>query len=254
MAYLTGAFVVGFAVSSSGAKTGTGAAGEPSSRASSPANTAAPAPSGVSVALASLEPRADQHAPARSSEPSPEEVRAANAAHAGRLLQSLYDHTNQLKAQAPPGTAPEAIANQAVAFLTGWVDALRFTSAEVLDAVGDAVRAHVCASDQSSEETLVSAYVLQWVPEIASGAAFDCFLQDPRRRDTEDVELWAMLDAWRNSGLEPPGALAALKRTAHDPRTLRRFTAPGSDPQRERSIAQAPAGAGRTATTDPSAH
>jgi hypothetical protein len=175
-------------------------------------------------------------------------TRNDQAAHGRRLLQSLYDHTNRLKAAAPPGTAPEAIANQAVSFLVGWVDGLRFTSAEALDAVGAAVREKVCGGGQSTEESLVSAYVLQWMPEIAAGATFDCFFQDPRRTGVEDVETWAMLDAWRNSGLEPPAAVAALKASAQDPRTVRRFL-PREQSHRP-GLAQAGAPA---ASTDPRA-
>jgi hypothetical protein len=168
--------------------------------------------------------RAARPAPAP---PAPETTRARHTVHAERLLQSLYNHTNQLKAQAPPGAGSELIANQSIAFLTGWVDALRFTSAEVLDALGESVRGRLCAGDLDAEQTLVSVYVLQWMPELSTPEVFDCFLRDPRRKDVEDIEVWAMLDAWRASGLEPPAAVAALKSHAHDPRTLRRFDRDG---------------------------
>jgi hypothetical protein len=237
LAYLAGTFVLGFAFGAGNPRTDGNA---PVSPASGTRRTATGDPPPV-AAFPRAVTRDVRQAAASSPEPGPEAVRTAQTAQGIRLLQSLYDHTNRLKAQAEPGTAPETVANEATAFLTGWVDALRFTSAQVLNAVGEGVRARVCAGGLSAEETLVSAHVLLWLPEVATGPTFDCFLQDRQRSGVEDVELWAVLDAWRNSGLEPPRSLAALRATARDPRTLRRFSAPGDG------------SSGRRATSNPAA-
>jgi hypothetical protein len=140
-----------------------------------------------------------------------------------RALQAIYDHLERTKAEADPGASAEAIANQSVVFLTGWVDGLRYASSRTLDRLGDDLRARLCSGGLGPEATIMTAYVLQWLPEVASPGAFECFFA---AHHDEDVALWTMLDAWRNSGLDATASIVSLQANARDQRTLHRFKAP----------------------------
>ena len=136
---------------------------------------------------------------------------------ARRTVQTLLVRMNAL---AVPGALPESAANRNRTFLFGWLDAIRYTSPEALDPIGAELRDRICAGALNAEESIMVAHVFQLAPETSSPDAFECFFT---RFSAEDTPLWAMLDAWRVSGMEPIPALERIKTAAVDSRTHRRF-------------------------------
>jgi hypothetical protein len=150
------------------------------------------------------------------------------AQDARRAVQALLSRLNR---GALPGAVPELTANMSRTFLVGWLDALRYTSSEVLDSIAEDLRSRICKDGLSAEESIFIGQVFQYAPEVSSLEAFECFFG---RFPDEGASLWTMLDAWRNSGLEPVPALERIRKTAVDPRTQVRIEAAG-DPAPEGS-------------------
>jgi hypothetical protein len=95
---------------------------------------------------------------------------------------------------------------------------------DLADELTAEIDAAVCAPAKDPALTLVTLQLLMQMPELSSESAFNCLLAGNPK---EDVVLWHALDAWAKSGLPNTEAIAAIRRTAIDTRTLSRLN--GSD-------------------------
>jgi hypothetical protein len=147
-------------------------------------------------------------------------VGRSGGAVARGLLNGLHEHVRRARQEVGPHASAEAVAVAHPGTFDGWVDAIRYTSPQVIADLRAAIEESFCSGAREIDELLMTAKVLQWLPEAASTGAFECFFQSTRR---EDTAFWYVLDAWRVSGLEPPPSVAAIKSWATDARTLRRL-------------------------------
>jgi hypothetical protein len=165
---------------------------------------------------------------------------AGDAIAAGRALEVVYRRVRDTRAEAPE-RAPETAANLEIGFLTGWIDAIRHTSPELIDELRGLIRSKLCSGEPPAEELILTAYLLQRLPESISQDGLDCFFD---QHSKEDAPLWYMLDAWRLAGMPATPAITALPARASDPRTLRRFESP-EESSRNRAIRAAGAQSSR---------
>jgi hypothetical protein len=149
--------------------------------------------------------------------PAAEAAQARRRVQARRTVEGLLSRVNSTVI---PGSVPELIANVNRGFLTGWLDAIRHTSSELLDGIAEDLRERICRDPLAAEEAIIFGHVFQLAPEVSSAEAFECFFT---RFPAEEVPLWTMLDAWRNTGMDPVPALARIQTAALDPRTRSRF-------------------------------
>ncbi len=136
------------------------------------------------------------------------------------LLQGLSEHVRRARQELGAQASADAVAVSHPRTLDGWVDAIRYTSPQVIADLRAAIEERFCSGARELDEMLMTAKLLQWLPEAASTGAFECFFQSTRR---EDTAFWYVLDAWRISGLEPSPSITAIKQWATDARTLRRL-------------------------------
>jgi hypothetical protein len=192
-----------------------------------PPAAAAAGEEGAAVSESGAESRAGRRdfTPPAVARPAPLAAPPTSRPQAARSVRALLARVAERES---PGAVPEAAAAMSRAFLFGWLDAIRYTSSEILDGVGQELRDRICAGSLTPAESIMVGQVFQIAPEVSSSEAFECFFS---RFSAEETPLWTMLDAWNVSGAEPLAALERIKATAADPRTRRRF-AP-VDPARE---------------------
>jgi hypothetical protein len=71
------------------------------------------------------------------------------------------------------------------------------------------------------------------MPELANAKTLDCLFS---LHPEENTVLWHGIDAWRTTNLPKPEPLAAIERSAQDPRTQRRFFSPEQEAAEARQI------------------
>jgi hypothetical protein len=135
-------------------------------------------------------------------------------------LLALFDNELRKAALIEQTPDPEATANRIDEYLRGLSDALLRTAPDLADSLSTKVEARICTAETSATKLMVLSRFMHSMPEVASEKAFDCAVS---RNPEENVVLWAMLDAWRDSGLPKSDALARMQSAARDPRTQRRF-------------------------------
>ena len=128
-----------------------------------------------------------------------------------RMRAAVGEHGN-------PDAGPEAAANTANEYLSGWVDSVIRTAPDLLDELSAEINASLCADSTSDTELVVFSRAIRVMSELADSRGFDCVLA---KHPGEDVVLWSALSAWSASGLPKSDALAKLERSATDPRTAR---------------------------------
>jgi hypothetical protein len=107
-----------------------------------------------------------------------------------------------------------------VPYLMGTMAGLRAADPALLHDMSEALAERTCSHPQSDLEVMMVSQMVMTAPELGRPTTFDCAL---RGRKTEDVALWAMLDAWRGTGQEMPRAIAEIQDSATDERTKRRL-------------------------------
>lgn len=147
-----------------------------------------------------------------------QEPSAAVKLPAADVVNAIY---HQIDATFHPGDSAEGAVVRSTEFITGWVEAVRFSSSGLLGEVAQIFRASLCDPNTSSHRLFLIGRLLQMMPEAGSPEGFDCIFQ--RRPVVEDVAFWSLLDAWKISGSEPSHALAELRGLVSDARTLRRL-------------------------------
>jgi hypothetical protein len=86
----------------------------------------------------------------------------------------------------------------------------------------------LCDRQLEDDQVISVAQMAMILPDITTSQGVDCFFSKAK----EGVPFWTMLDAWRRSGLDSSPVLDAIRASATDPRTTRRFLS------REEAIAQ----------------
>jgi hypothetical protein len=123
---------------------------------------------------------------------------------------------------------PEYAAAHTREFIRGVAQTAKAIAPELLVPLADEVTDRLCdPAGQGDDELVMLAFVQQEMPELSSARGFECVLA--RRRGTEDIVTWSMLDAWRQSGLPRTPSIEALARDARDERTRSRFLAPADE-------------------------
>jgi hypothetical protein len=115
----------------------------------------------------------------------------------------------------------ETQVNNIADYLRGVLTAARAIDPSVLVALRDEYEGRLCGADAPPDlDVMVYAKLVTLGPEVASPRALNCALT---RRDTEDIVLWSLLDAWNAGGRPPLPALSSIERSATDERTTRRL-------------------------------
>ncbi|MGC4070181.1 MAG: hypothetical protein QM784_37085 [Polyangiaceae bacterium] len=128
-----------------------------------------------------------------------------------------------------PEVSPIVRAQFAEPYVKGLADALRDGDPESLAELASRTTDTLCASEVSENQTILLAQLGKHLPSVITSKAVDCFLRNAKGK--EDMNLWAMLDAWRENGQERLPAIDELERTATDPRTRQRFLSPEQESQ-----------------------
>jgi hypothetical protein len=117
---------------------------------------------------------------------------------------------------------PEAVANAADPYMHGWMDAITEAGPELLEPMAVSASELLCAGESSDAEIIMFARMLIHAGERMSGmrAGMQCVL---RRRTSEDVVMWAVLDAWSRARFAPTDEWRTWRERASDERTIRRF-------------------------------
>ncbi len=117
----------------------------------------------------------------------------------------------------------EAIANDMTDYIGGWLDAVAAVASDAeRSEIADQLRAYVCDSTISDAELIMLTRAMTYFPNEATGEGFDCIMS---RRETEDIVLWTVMDAYLATGLAPSGVFDDWRDRAVDPRTIRRLGA-----------------------------
>ena len=124
----------------------------------------------------------------------------------------------------PHMQSAESRANMAREYARGIADALRMGRSDLYQALSQDFNDRLCNQTMPDDQTILLSYFALELPEIVDNKGLECFFG--RAKGKEDVPLWYMMDAWRNSGGEKPAALAAIEATATDQRTIQRFMSP----------------------------
>jgi hypothetical protein len=119
---------------------------------------------------------------------------------------------------------PERRANTAREYVRGVADALRVGRSDLFETMSQDFKDRLCKDAMSDDKTILLSYLAMELPETVNNEGLDCLFG--RSKGKENATLWNMMDAWRASGGEKPGALAAIEATATDERTLLRLKSP----------------------------
>jgi hypothetical protein len=139
----------------------------------------------------------------------PEAPRSPRAGEARQTIGALFSRVND---RAIPGAVPEFNANSQHAFMLGWLDGLHYTSPALRKDLALELRDRICASALNEMDGILLGQLLQRAPELASPEAFECFFSQA----ADTTARAKMIDAWRNSGLEPTPSLERLAETNPD--------------------------------------
>jgi hypothetical protein len=118
----------------------------------------------------------------------------------------------------------EAQVNNITDYLRGILVGIRATDPSVIGALRAEYEGALCGSNSPSDvEVLVFTKLAVMQPEVASPRALNCAIE---RRQTEDIVMWSLLDAWSATGQAPLAAVSSLEGRFSDPRTLQRLRTP----------------------------
>jgi hypothetical protein len=135
--------------------------------------------------------------PPASPDATPPGSEPARAVEARRAVEAVLARVN---AKANPARVPEFNANINHVFLLGWLDSIHYTSSGLMDGIAAELRDRLCAGGLGAAEEIVVGKIFQLAPELSSPEAYECFFS---RSPDLTVARATMLDAWRNSGLDP---------------------------------------------------
>jgi hypothetical protein len=138
-------------------------------------------------------------------------ARMVDAAVARQTVQALLSQVGTPSAI----SNPEDATAMKRAFLSGWLDAVRYTSSSLIEGIGTELRDRLCQGVSNDAEGMFIAHILQMAPEVATPEGFQCYFSQP---PSAIVPLVTMLEAWRNSELAPVPALENIKNTIQDSR------------------------------------
>jgi hypothetical protein len=82
-----------------------------------------------------------------------------------------------------------------------------------MDGIAAELRDRLCAGGLGAAEEIVVGKIFQLAPELSSPEAYDCFFS---RSPDLTVARATMLDAWRNSGLDPDSPDPAISEMTHN--------------------------------------
>jgi hypothetical protein len=114
----------------------------------------------------------------------------------------------------------EAAINDMALYHKGLMDGIARTAPDLADELSERIEHDLCRPGMGDAQLMLLGRTLQEMPELASEKGFSCIFQ---QRKGEDMVLWTMLDAWRDSGLPETPALVELAQRARDERTRARF-------------------------------
>jgi hypothetical protein len=137
----------------------------------------------------------------------------------GRLFQRI-----ERIARMPGMENPESRANMVREYARGLADAVRMGRSDLYRALSQDFDDRLCKETMPDDKIILLAYFAMELPEVVDNRGLECFFS--RAKGKENVALWYMMDAWRQSGRDKTAALAAIEATATDPRTVRRFMSP----------------------------
>jgi hypothetical protein len=152
--------------------------------------------------------------------PQAEQARAAKAEF---VIDQVFKRLRATASQPLIFQTPEAQANSVREYMTGLVEGAVIASPRMREAFSAQFTSALCDKSLADEEVITLAHLAMVLPDAPTPRSLDCFFSGSKK---EDVPLWSMLDAWRNSGLEKTATLAKLETTSKDPRTARRFLSP----------------------------
>jgi hypothetical protein len=142
----------------------------------------------------------------------------------------LTDIQARLSSRARQNLPVEAQANNLADYLRGVVTAIRAIDPAIFSTLRAAYEEQICGSEPPPDiDLLLYAKLVGLEANMASPRALDCALE---RRQSEDVVVWSILDAWNASGRPEIPALDSIRRRAVDDRTKLRLLSP--DEQRAR--------------------
>lgn len=150
--------------------------------------------------------------------PLPSASAEARASRANYLVTRLFARLDAI----PTNTGDSELrVNTMSDYLTAMSDVVRQLDPGMFEAMAGEFTRRLCDQELGEDQTITMAYLGQSMPEAVTGRGLECFFSGAAGR--EDIRLWTMLDAWRQSGQERTPAIAALEKSARDPRTRRRF-------------------------------
>jgi hypothetical protein len=119
----------------------------------------------------------------------------------------------------PPASPLEA-AQEAGPYMLGLMDGLSAAGDDWTPALRRRLTDLVCGSKLSEAELISVGSFGRAFPSTIDATMLECAFSGNQK---EGPVLWALMDAWRETGLPIPDSLAELKGTAKDSNTLRRF-------------------------------
>jgi hypothetical protein len=139
---------------------------------------------------------------------------------------------------------PEGTAVDLGEYLRGWADAISRSNPETLREAARELEDRLCGVGLTPDHTMIIGRIGSFLPALMTERGLECAF---KQTDKEDVVLWALMDAWRNSGLPRPTALDRIEQTAKDERTRRRMISPQKEMIERTAEATKPATAGQPA-------
>ena len=150
------------------------------------------------------------------------EADAVEAAEArlGRAEFLLGEVFRQLEFQTRAGLKQaEGRASTVLPFLHGMITGAVQADPGMREAFSRQFTTSLCDRQLEDDQAISVAHMAMILPDITTGKGIDCFFSKAK----EGVPFWTMLDAWRRSGLASSPVLDAIRVSATDSRTTRRF-------------------------------
>jgi hypothetical protein len=128
---------------------------------------------------------------------------------------------------------PEGVASAVFPYMQGLADGIVRTAPDLVDALAAEIEGAMCHPGTSAAELIGWSHLIANIPELANPKTFDCLFS---LHPEENTVLWYGIDAWRTTELPKPEPLAAIERSAQDPRTRRRFLSPEQEAAQARQL------------------
>lgn len=186
--------------------------------------------------LRDLPAPAARSAPGEGSHDDAAAVAEARLARADFLLEEVFRQLGQPRLGAMEA---ETRAVAALPFLSGMLKGAIQADPGIRTAFSQQFTRALCERELADDQAISVAHMATILPDIATTQGMDCFFSKAK----EGAPFWAMLDAWRRSGLEKTRVLDRIQASATDPRTTRRFLS------KEEAMAQRISTAASIATT-----